>query len=62
VLTAPDVPSVLIELGYLSSKNDIELLTSPEWQQKAVESIARAVVRQFGRAERAGSAGASISP
>lgn len=62
VLTAPDVPSVLIELGYLSSKNDIELLTSPEWQQKAADAIARAVLRQFTRAEGQGPAGASISP
>jgi N-acetylmuramoyl-L-alanine amidase len=47
VLTAPDVPSVLIELGYLSSKNDIELLSSAEWQQKAADAIARAVTRQL---------------
>ena len=31
VLKAPDVPSVLIELGYVSSKDDLKLLTSGNW-------------------------------
>jgi N-acetylmuramoyl-L-alanine amidase len=62
VLTAPDVPSILIELGYLSSKNDIELLSSPLWQQKAAEAIGRAVARKLGPSNGAAGAGASISP
>ena len=32
VLTAPDVPSVLVELGYMSTKDDLKLLTSEAWQ------------------------------
>jgi N-acetylmuramoyl-L-alanine amidase len=44
VLTAPDVPSVLIELGYLSSRGDIALLTSDEWQQTAAAAIGAAVI------------------
>ena len=32
VLKAPDVPSVLLELGYLSNKADEALLVSPKWQ------------------------------
>ena len=35
VLRAPDVPSVLVELGYLSSRKDIDLLTSDDWRDTA---------------------------
>lgn len=47
VLRAPDVPSVLVELGYVSSKSDLKLLTSESWRSRATESIARAVDRFF---------------
>lgn len=43
VLKAPDVPSVLIELGYLSNAEDEEQLRSAEWRDKAATSVARAV-------------------
>jgi N-acetylmuramoyl-L-alanine amidase len=43
VLKAPDVPSALIELGYLSSKGDVENLTAPGWRDKASDSVATAI-------------------
>ena len=43
VLQAPDVPSVLLELGYLSSDRDVKMLTSSEWRDKATASVASAV-------------------
>ena len=43
VLKAPDVPSVLVELGYLSNAKDEEQLRSPEWRSKAVTSISNAI-------------------
>lgn len=43
VLKAPDVPSVLIELGYLSNAKDEAQLLDPEWRRKAAQSIADAV-------------------
>jgi N-acetylmuramoyl-L-alanine amidase len=43
VLKAPDVPSVLIELGYVSSKADLKLLMSDTWRTRATGSIAQAV-------------------
>jgi N-acetylmuramoyl-L-alanine amidase len=43
VLTAPDVPSILVELGYLSSQEDAKLVTSPEWRAKAAEATALAI-------------------
>jgi N-acetylmuramoyl-L-alanine amidase len=43
VLKAPDVPSVLLELGYLSSPRDAADLTSPQWREKAAAQAARAI-------------------
>ena len=43
VLKAPDVPSVLVELGYVSNKGDLEHLVSEGWRSKAVGSMAQAI-------------------
>ncbi|MGZ8329980.1 MAG: N-acetylmuramoyl-L-alanine amidase [Rhodoplanes sp.] len=43
VLTAPDVPSVLIELGYVSSRQDIKQLTSNDWRSQVSDKIVQAV-------------------
>jgi N-acetylmuramoyl-L-alanine amidase len=47
VLKAPDVPSILIELGYLSSKEDEALLTSEAWQKKIAGALAKAIDGYF---------------
>ncbi|MDA8584669.1 N-acetylmuramoyl-L-alanine amidase [Rhodobacteraceae bacterium] len=39
VLRAADIPSVLIELGFLSSNADLARLTSSEWQTEAAFAI-----------------------
>ncbi len=43
VLKASDTPSVLLELGYLSSDKDTHNLTSPEWREHASIAVARAI-------------------
>ena len=43
VLKAPDVPSVLLELGYVSSRDDLKLLTSKAWQTRTAASIVQAI-------------------
>ncbi len=48
VLTAPDVPSVLLELGYLSSEEDAKLVADPEWRAKAASETADAIVSFAG--------------
>lgn len=48
VLTAPDVPSVLLELGYLSNPKDEELMRDPKWRDRAAGRIA-AAIRQYKR-------------
>lgn len=39
VLKAPDIPSALIELGFLSSKQDRERLMDPDWRARAAGGI-----------------------
>ncbi|WP_208440992.1 N-acetylmuramoyl-L-alanine amidase [Bartonella raoultii] len=46
VLRAADIPSVLIEIGYLSNKEDEELLNNPQWRKQMAISIAHSI-RQF---------------
>jgi N-acetylmuramoyl-L-alanine amidase len=47
VLKAPDFPSVLLELGYLSSPQDVKSMSSPEWRAKATTALASAIDRFF---------------
>ncbi|EJF75897.1 N-acetylmuramoyl-L-alanine amidase [Bartonella alsatica] len=46
VLRASDIPSVLIEIGYLSNKEDEKLLNNPQWRKQMAVSIAHSI-RQF---------------
>ena len=48
VLKAPDVPSVLVELGYVSNKGDLKHLVSEAWRDGRRRSIAQAVDTFFG--------------
>jgi N-acetylmuramoyl-L-alanine amidase len=49
VLKAPDVPSVLVELGYMSTRRDLKNLASPDWQGRTAEAMARAVDDFFAK-------------
>lgn len=48
VLAAPDVPSVLLELGYLSNPADEALLFSEAGRARLADAVARAIDRYFG--------------
>jgi N-acetylmuramoyl-L-alanine amidase len=48
VLQAPDIPSMLIELGFLSNAADIVNLENNDWRNKVVNSIAAGVETYFG--------------
>lgn len=48
VLKAPDVPSVLIELGYLSNPQDEALLKDEQWRAKAIGNISAAIAAFAG--------------
>jgi N-acetylmuramoyl-L-alanine amidase len=47
VLRAPDVPSVLVELGYVSNREDLRSLLSANWRERTADSIAQAVDGYF---------------
>ena len=49
VLKAPDVPSVLVELGYVSNKSDLQHLVSENWRSKTVGSVAQAIDAFFAK-------------
>ena len=47
VLKAADVPSVLVELGYLSNHNDAELLASPEYRNRITDALVLGIDEYF---------------
>jgi N-acetylmuramoyl-L-alanine amidase len=57
VLKAPDVPSVLIELGYVSSKDDLKQLTSGAWRTRTAASLVQAIDTFFSTRLAGASAG-----
>jgi N-acetylmuramoyl-L-alanine amidase len=52
VLKAPDVPSVLLELGYLSNGADSHALNSPQWRDHASAEVVEAIEAFFASRER----------
>lgn len=47
VLQAPDVPSVLVELGFLSNADDRANLMQGDWQDRTANALARGVSTYF---------------
>jgi N-acetylmuramoyl-L-alanine amidase len=47
VLTAPDIPSVLVEVGCLSNPEDERLLQEPHYRKRLAQGLARAVDNYF---------------
>ncbi|MFM8700492.1 MAG: N-acetylmuramoyl-L-alanine amidase [Hyphomicrobiales bacterium] len=61
VLRAPDIPSVLLELGYISSPSDSELLTSVGWTERATDRLVAAIM-DFFEARRNAAGSAAVEP
>ncbi|HVE03427.1 MAG TPA: N-acetylmuramoyl-L-alanine amidase [Rhizomicrobium sp.] len=47
VLKAPDVPSVLVELGYLSNAGDANEMNSARWRDRVAQAMAGAIDHYF---------------
>jgi N-acetylmuramoyl-L-alanine amidase len=62
VLKSPDVPAVLIELGYLSNVHDASQMQTETWRVKIAGAIAAAVDRQFAPAAPTRPANARSNP
>ena len=50
VLKSPDVPSVLLETGYINNISDVARLTSPSGKQAFAAAVAQAIKVYFARA------------
>jgi N-acetylmuramoyl-L-alanine amidase len=44
VLKSPDIPSLLIELGFMSSAADLERLNDPIWRANMAEALRQGIV------------------
>jgi N-acetylmuramoyl-L-alanine amidase len=49
VLKSPDVPSVLLELGFLSNPDDEKRLTSEDWRAAMAEKVGAAIDSYFAK-------------
>lgn len=47
VLKAPEIPSVLLELGFLSNEDDVRLLADVAWRERTIASLSTAIERFF---------------
>ena len=54
VLKSPDIPSILIETGFLTNASDAKRLSDPHHQGKVAEAILDGIVRYFDRNPPAG--------
>lgn len=52
VLKAADIPSVLIEMGFMSNKKEVSQLTSPAYRQKIARSIAAGIDVYFAKVQK----------
>jgi N-acetylmuramoyl-L-alanine amidase len=52
VLLAPDVPAVLLEMGFITSPRDETLLTSSREQDRLVDRVGDAIDQWFARGVR----------
>jgi N-acetylmuramoyl-L-alanine amidase len=59
VLKAPDIPSALIELGYLTNAKDESDMITQAWRGRVARSIAEAIETHFGDRAAAGNRQAS---
>jgi N-acetylmuramoyl-L-alanine amidase len=49
VLKAPDIPSVLLELGFLSNPDDEKRLTSDTWRDRTADAVEESIDAYFAK-------------
>lgn len=62
VLKAPDIPSVLVELGYLTNPGDEGEMATAAWRRRVAAAVASAIDRHFSRAPALQPASAEAKP
>jgi len=45
VLKSPDIPSILIEAGFMSTSSDLQNLITPEWRVDFADALSDAILR-----------------
>jgi N-acetylmuramoyl-L-alanine amidase len=45
VLKSPDIPSILVELGFLSSDKDLARLSDPAWRKRMIKALQSALMQ-----------------
>jgi N-acetylmuramoyl-L-alanine amidase len=58
------VPSILVEMGFMTNEREDKLLNDPEYQQKLIDGMGEGIAACFGRtleAESVGSVGVAPS-
>lgn len=51
VLKAVDIPSILVEMGYLTNKSEVSRLSSPDYRRKIAQTLKGSVDRYFEKIE-----------
>lgn len=54
VLKAPDIPSVLIEMGFMSNKREVNQLSTPAYRQKIAAAIVSGIDAYFAKVQKNG--------
>ncbi len=54
VLKAPDIPSVLIEMGYMSNKQEVSQLSTPAYREKIATAVVAGVNAYFSKVQQNG--------
>ncbi len=49
VLKSPDIPSILIEAGFMSTSSDLQNLTTKKWRREFADSLTEAISRWYVR-------------
>ena len=49
VLKSPDIPSILIEAGFMSTTSDLQNLTTKKWRREFADSLTEAISRWYVR-------------
>lgn len=52
VLKAPDVPSVLLEMGFMSNRKEVSQLSSPAYRQKIARAIVSSIDQYFAKIQK----------
>lgn len=54
VLKAPDIPSVLVEMGFMSNRREVDKLSTPEYRKRIAGSLVNGIDAYFAKVQKNG--------